>query len=63
MKNEFSKRVELESTFHYLVVWVRPDTDLESSFDAICDDTGETLRINGWLFEEVEAAPDFMPAA
>lgn len=34
---------------------VNDDVDLDGSFDAVCADTGERLRINGWnwVFEDV----------
>ena len=33
-----------------LSIEVRKHVDLDSSFLALCLDTGETLRINGWCF-------------
>jgi hypothetical protein len=27
-----------------------PNADLDATFDATCLDTGELLRVNGWLF-------------
>lgn len=33
-----------------LEIAVEPGTDLDSTFTAICLVTGETLRVNGWLF-------------
>lgn len=31
-----------------LTLWIKPDTDLDERFPAICDLTGEKLYINGW---------------
>lgn len=33
-----------------LEIAVKPGTDMDSTFTAVCLATGETLRINGWLF-------------
>jgi len=33
-----------------LDVYVRPDTDLDGRFKAICALTGEALAVNGWLY-------------
>lgn len=49
--NGFTRRVELTSWTVDLNVWVAPETDLETAFAAICDDTGESLTVNGWLFD------------
>ena len=32
-----------------LIVWVRPDQDLDDEFSATCAETGDVLRINGWM--------------
>lgn len=37
-----------------LDVLVHPGTDLDGSFDAICVDTGEPLRVHGWMIEDIE---------
>ena len=29
--------------------FIRPDADHDGRFTLICADTGETLRVNGWL--------------
>jgi hypothetical protein len=50
----FSRLINLTSDAVDLSVWIKPNTDLDSSFTAICDDTGETLRVNGWLFVEAD---------
>lgn len=31
-----------------LVLWVRPGTDYDGEFTAICSETGDRLRIMGW---------------
>lgn len=48
----FTRLIELLGGQYDLTVWVRPNTDLDSRFEAICDVTGERLSINGWLFCE-----------
>jgi hypothetical protein len=30
------------------------DVDLDGTFTATCNDTGETLSINGWLIDSIE---------
>jgi len=37
-----------------LNVMVDDSADLDGAFDAICCDTGETLRVKGWMIEEIE---------
>lgn len=37
-----------------LDVFVDDDADLDGTFDAIDADTGERLRINGWLISDIE---------
>ena len=37
-----------------LTVAFRPDTDLDGEFEALCLDTGEMLKVNGWLFGEAD---------
>lgn len=33
-----------------------PSADLDSTFEAVCLDTGETLQVHGWLFtHDIEA--------
>lgn len=29
--------------------------EMDGTFRAVCNDTGETLSINGWLIEDLEA--------
>lgn len=50
----FTNLIAITGGHYDLTVWVRPDADLDGTFDAICDDTGERLRVNGWMFEIVE---------
>ncbi|MFZ4166509.1 hypothetical protein [Brevundimonas sp. NPDC058933] len=47
----FTRFVELTSSQVDLNVWIAPETDLDSSFVGVCDDTGETLTVHGWNFE------------
>lgn len=53
--NDFTVEVLAVSNSVDLNLMVRPGTDYDSRFEAICADTGERLRVNGWLFvvEEV----------
>lgn len=30
------------------------DADIGGAFKAVCQDTGETLLINGWMIESIE---------
>lgn len=41
-----------------LHISVAPGTDLDDTFDAYCHDTGERLRVNGWLFTFEPIDPD-----
>lgn len=54
MQTDFTRLIDLTSGAVDLTVWVRAGTDLDDAFEAICDDTGERLRVNGWMFEVVE---------
>lgn len=49
-------RYFIEMGFYSLDVTVSPDADLDGTFTARCNDTGETLRINGWLIDSIEEA-------
>jgi len=53
MQPGFTNLIDLTGGPYDLTVWVQPGADLDSTFEAICDDTGERLSINGWLFEVV----------
>ncbi|MDP9412671.1 MAG: hypothetical protein M3Q08_00960 [Pseudomonadota bacterium] len=33
---------------------VDADADLDGTFTAVCNDTGQTLRVNGWLILSLE---------
>lgn len=37
-----------------LDVFVEDDTDLNGAFDAICAETGERLRVRGWMISQIE---------
>jgi len=37
-----------------LDLMVEDGTDLEGAFDAICNDTGERLRVRGWMITDLE---------
>lgn len=47
----FSRLIDLTSGPYDLTVWIKPDADLDGQFEAISDDDGERLSINGWMFE------------
>ena len=46
----FDRLIDLTGGPYDLTVWVKADANLDDQFEAICDDTGERLSINGWLF-------------
>jgi hypothetical protein len=48
------KHLLIEMGWHSLEVAVADDVDLDDAFEATCLDTGELLRINGWLMASVE---------
>ena len=50
-----TRHIFAESDFHTLELFVRSDADLDDTFTATCADTGETLRVNGWLFSITDA--------
>lgn len=52
LPGDFSRLIELTGGHYDLTVWVRPDVDLDSTFEAICDVTGDRLSVYGWLFCE-----------
>ncbi|MCP3730424.1 hypothetical protein M9978_08280 [Sphingomonas sp. MG17] len=39
-------------------VYVADDADLDGTFDAICAEDGERVRINGWQAETIEKIDD-----
>lgn len=53
MQTDFTRLIDLTSSAVDLTVWVKADADLDDAFEAICDDTGERLRVNGWMFEVI----------
>lgn len=54
MPDTFIRLIDLTSSAVDLTVWVEADADLDGEFDAICDDTGERLKVNGWMFEVIQ---------
>lgn len=52
LPGDFTRLIELTGGHYDLTLWVRPDVDLDSTFEAICDVTGDRLSVNGWLFCE-----------
>lgn len=53
-----TRRLLLTYPFGELDVTVPADTDLDGPFKALCNDTGETIRVNGWLIESVTDITD-----
>jgi len=45
----------IDSGCYTLDVTVAADADLDGRFAAVCNDTGETIYINGWMIESIEA--------
>jgi hypothetical protein len=48
------ERYIIESGGYSLDVSVPSGTDMDGEFNALCNDTGETLLIRGWMIEELE---------
>lgn len=48
------KRLLIDMGPYSLDVTVADEADTEGAFDATCNDTGERLRIKGWLIDNVE---------
>ena len=48
------KRYYMSDGIADLDVMVADDADLDGTFDAVCVDTGERLRVNGWLISDIE---------
>lgn len=47
-------RILVEMGCYSLDLTVADDVDLDDRFRATCNDTGETLMVNGWLIESHE---------
>ncbi len=47
-------RYLISSGLYDLDVLVPEDADLDGTFDAIDVESGDTLRINGWMIESIE---------
>ena len=45
-----SLSIEAISSHHDLFGWIHPEADLDGTFEMTCEDTGELLAVNGWLF-------------
>lgn len=41
-----------------LVLWVKRDEELDDQFLGTCAETGDCLRVNGWLWELHDGAED-----
>jgi hypothetical protein len=50
-------RLLVEMGPYSLDLSVDDETDLDGTFDAVDNDTGERLRVNGWLIDSTEEAP------
>jgi hypothetical protein len=46
----YTQQVIAEGGEYSLTFWTRPEADLDGTFRAIDDDTGEHLAVNGWLW-------------
>lgn len=46
----YTKEVMAECDEHSLHLFIKPDTDLDDSFQAYDADNCEFIRVNGWLF-------------
>lgn len=58
LEHGFSKRLYIDSPALSCEFWVLPETDeYDGAFAGIDIDSGEMLRINGWLFD-VEVLED-----
>lgn len=42
--------IEATCSEHDLYGWVAPTAELDARFRMTCEDTGELLLVNGWLF-------------
>jgi hypothetical protein len=49
-----SRRLLLTYPYGELDVTVSTDVDLDGPFKALCNDTEEVIRINGWLISSIE---------
>ncbi|KQX19348.1 MULTISPECIES: hypothetical protein [unclassified Sphingomonas] len=54
MSNEPKRSATIEMGPYTLDVTFSADADLDGTFEAVCNDTGEILRINGWLIEDID---------
>ena len=54
--NEKTRRFAASCAEYDLILIVKAGTDLDDRFDAIDEDTGDALKVNGWLwsFEAIE---------
>ena len=52
----FTEAVTAEGGGYLLNLFVRPDTDFDSSFEAFCADEMEFVTVNGWLFDDIQYA-------
>ena len=51
----FTRHVIADSDMVTLELMIRPDTDLDSTYEAWDCDALELIRVNGWLFSVEEA--------
>ena len=46
----FTRKVSAEHPNYSLDLLVKPDADLDGTFEAYCRDEGDIIDVNGWLF-------------
>jgi hypothetical protein len=44
----FFQQIEVSGGAYDFTAWCSPDADLDDRFPAICGETGEAIRIDGW---------------
>lgn len=54
MSNEPTRSAIIEMGPYTLDVTFSADADLDGTFSAVCNDTGDKLSINGWLIEDID---------
>lgn len=52
----FTEEIVAEGGPYVLHLFVRPDTDFDSAFEAYDADELEFVTVNGWLFDSIEHA-------
>ena len=52
--NEFTEEVTLTCDALDLNLWIKPETDLNGTFQAYSLDVREFIEVKGWLFSVIE---------